>query len=265
MLKQYGARKLGKIADALEDDTYRKGDYIIRQGENGDTFYIIISGEVDVTVLGQEYTDSIEDPTPREKFIRSLQRGDFFGEKALFSDSGLRGANVIAKSTVVRCMTLDKKPFLQLIGNLADKDWDAPAKASVSKLAKDNHKSSTSSSRISANRLSVDPQRASRPSSTFLELTPKKVSSSSESWGLKDFEFVGVLGVGGFGRVELVRLRGQPERSFALKCMKKVYMLDADILKRNCKSQFVKNNTFLFRFTSLKQNRSSTFTVKSES
>lgn len=64
-----------KISDVLEECYYRKGDYIIRQGARGDTFFIISKGQVRVTIRPE---DSFE-----EKFIRSLGKGDFFGEKAL--------------------------------------------------------------------------------------------------------------------------------------------------------------------------------------
>uniref|UniRef100_H2YAV2 cGMP-dependent protein kinase n=1 Tax=Ciona savignyi TaxID=51511 RepID=H2YAV2_CIOSA len=190
ILKQFSNSKLSKITDALEEDTFQKGDYIIREGESGETFYIIVEGTVKVTTMSREYTDSTEDPSQKETFIRNLGKGDYFGEKALRSESGIRGANVIATSPTVRCGTLDKKFFLQLIGTLADKDWDA-------------HNSSVSSSGSSTNSL-----------------------TSFEGMTLNDFEFVGVLGVGGFGRVELVRFRDKPTQNFALKCMKKTHIVE---------------------------------------
>lgn len=64
-----------KISDVLEECYYQKGDYIIRQGARGDTFFIISKGQVKVTIRPH---DSFE-----EKFIRTLGKGDFFGEKAL--------------------------------------------------------------------------------------------------------------------------------------------------------------------------------------
>ena len=38
-----------RIADCLEETSFTKGDYIIRQGGAGDTFYILQSGKVKVT------------------------------------------------------------------------------------------------------------------------------------------------------------------------------------------------------------------------
>ena len=44
-----------KIADVLEEYTYKEGEYIIRQGAIGDTFFIISKGRVrDFGLMSQE-------------------------------------------------------------------------------------------------------------------------------------------------------------------------------------------------------------------
>lgn len=43
---------------------------------------------------------------------------------------------------------------------------------------------------------------------------------------LSDLRIIATLGVGGFGRVELVQLQGEPSRSFALKQMKKSQIVE---------------------------------------
>ena len=48
-LKSLSEDKLMRISDCLEETTFTKGDYIIRQGEAGDTFYILQNGKVKVT------------------------------------------------------------------------------------------------------------------------------------------------------------------------------------------------------------------------
>jgi len=215
LLSELGSQKLAKIVDAVEEETFRMGDYIIRQGENGDTFYMIMSGEVDITMVGQEYSDSIQDPSPKEKYVRTMGKGESFGEKALQSDSGLRSANVIAKTEIVKCMTLDKQSFSQLIGTLAEKD---PTRKRMIK-SPSNQRQSTSSN--ASGRTSIN--RIKRPSSSaIMDMPARRMPANMEGYALSDFQFVGVLGVGGFGRVELVCLRDQPDKTFALKCMKKV-------------------------------------------
>ena len=48
----------------------------------------------------------------REEPIRSLTRGDYFGEQALLK-TDVRTANVIAESDDVECLSLDREHFFQ--------------------------------------------------------------------------------------------------------------------------------------------------------
>lgn len=67
--------RLSKMADVMDQEYYEADHQIIREGEKGDTFFVINSGQVQIT-------QSIEgEPVPRE--VRVLKQGDFFGEKAL--------------------------------------------------------------------------------------------------------------------------------------------------------------------------------------
>lgn len=99
-----------KISDVLEETFYANGDYIIRQGARGDTFFIISKGQVKVTKRSPNSTE--------EKYIRTLGKGDFFGEKALQGDD-LRTANIIVDDPEgVSCLVIDRETFNQLISNL---------------------------------------------------------------------------------------------------------------------------------------------------
>lgn len=81
---------------------YKKNDYIIRQGAKGVTFYIIRKGIVRVTIKDPDnHNDG-------EKFVRFMERGSSFGEKALTSDE-VRTANVIAESDEVDCLVMDRE------------------------------------------------------------------------------------------------------------------------------------------------------------
>ena len=42
-----------KIADVLEENNYKSGEYIVRQGAAGDTFFIIKKGRVSFIILKQ--------------------------------------------------------------------------------------------------------------------------------------------------------------------------------------------------------------------
>ncbi|VDN58735.1 unnamed protein product [Dracunculus medinensis] len=87
------------IFDAMFPVEKGKGETIIKQGEEGDNFYVIDSGEVDVYV-NNEYTLSIKE-------------GGSFGELALIYGTP-RAATVIAK-TDVKCWAIDRITYRQIL------------------------------------------------------------------------------------------------------------------------------------------------------
>lgn len=54
-----------------------------------------------------------------EEDIRTLGRGDYFGEQSLIKEDR-RSANIIAMSPGVECLTLDREAFKQHIGDLEE-------------------------------------------------------------------------------------------------------------------------------------------------
>lgn len=62
--------------DEIFGSFYNKGTVIFRQGDHGDTMYVIQSGAVEVTQLQDG----------RETVLALLERGDFFGEMALIDE-----------------------------------------------------------------------------------------------------------------------------------------------------------------------------------
>eukprot|EP00753_Platysulcus_tardus_P010617 PLAT2902.1.p1 GENE.PLAT2902.1~~PLAT2902.1.p1 ORF type:complete len:329 (+),score=195.61 PLAT2902.1:65-1051(+) len=93
------------IADALKPVTYKAGEDILLEGEEGDDFFLIESGEVKVTKKDVEGEVS-----------RRLSVGDFFGELALLTHD-TRQATVTAVERT-RCLTLDRYTFTRLLGPL---------------------------------------------------------------------------------------------------------------------------------------------------
>ncbi|XP_075734995.1 cGMP-dependent protein kinase for isoform X2 [Rhipicephalus microplus] len=174
---------LVKISDVLEETTYAQGDYIIRQGARGDTFFIISKGTVKVTRKAPEEASS----TGEEIFIRTLHRGDFFGEKALQGEE-CRTANIIADDPEgVTCLVIDRDSFNQLMSNIDE---------------------------IRGKQYDEDVGARQRINEEFANLK------------LSDLRVIATLGVGGFGRVELVQSMQDPMRSFALKVMKKAQIVE---------------------------------------
>ncbi|XP_026133737.1 cGMP-dependent protein kinase 1-like isoform X1 [Carassius auratus] len=170
---------LSKLADVLEETHYEDGDYIIRQGARGDTFFIISKGKVTMTR---------EDcPGQEPVYLRSMGKGDSFGEKALQGED-IRTANVIAAESVT-CLVIDRDSYKHLIGGLEDVSnkgsEDAEAKAKY-----------------------------------------EAENAFYSNLNLSDFNIIDTLGVGGFGRVELVQLKSDEMKTFAMKILKKRHIVD---------------------------------------
>ncbi|MFC1856186.1 cyclic nucleotide-binding domain-containing protein [Thermodesulfobacteriota bacterium] len=75
-----------KVVDKLIDKEFKKGDVLCREGENGDSIFIISEGEVLITR---------KDSSGKVVTLAQLSDGDFFGEFAFFSKSS-RLATVVA-------------------------------------------------------------------------------------------------------------------------------------------------------------------------
>ncbi|KAG1954656.1 cGMP-dependent protein kinase [Pimephales promelas] len=170
---------ISKLADVLEETHYSDGEYIIRQGARGDTFFIISKGKVNVT--------REDPPNGTPVYLRSLGKGDWFGEKALQGED-IRTANVVSAEAVT-CLVIDRDSFKHLIGGLDD----------VSSKGYDD----------AGTKAKYEAENA-----FFSNLK------------LVDFNIIDTLGVGGFGRVELVQLKSEETKTFAMKILKKRHIVD---------------------------------------
>lgn len=103
--------ELMAICDAIKTGTYHKGDYIIKEKEIGDVFYILEEGEC---VALKE----IEAGKPLKE-IQRYKKGGYFGERALISGDP-RYANVVAVSDLVKVISLDRYSFKRLLGPIQD-------------------------------------------------------------------------------------------------------------------------------------------------
>ncbi|XP_073241491.1 cGMP-dependent protein kinase 1-like isoform X1 [Porites lutea] len=192
LLKDLREDILSKVADVIEEVSYDEGEYIIRQGARGDTFFIIKKGKVNVT----QRTSVHADP----KHIRTLQGGEFFGEKALKGED-LRTANCIAGKGGVDCLVLDREAFEAYIGSLEDMKTD----------------------KYSDEKRGVEPQMLRMIQE--MESRTKAEQDEFAKVNLRDLSIIKTLGVGGFGRVELVQLAND-KRTFALKTLKKHHIVE---------------------------------------
>jgi len=102
----------------MQQINYRNGDVILKQGAEGDYFYVLIRGSALVTR---------ETPLSKEGIkLAELKVGDTFGEEALISDAK-RNATVTMKSDGA-VMRLGKDDFKKLL-NEPMLDWVSKAEA----------------------------------------------------------------------------------------------------------------------------------------
>ena len=100
--------EVGQIADALQTKKVKAHDYIIKQGEEGNEFYILDEG----TAYATKVTEEGKEP---EK-VMDYEVGDYFGELALLKNEP-RNASIIAKSDC-KLLYLERKAFKRLLGPL---------------------------------------------------------------------------------------------------------------------------------------------------
>jgi len=100
---QLPSANIGKLLDQIEAIAVWDKEVIIREGEEGDYYYLIESGRAQVSRIVGGVT----------KILAELKAGDVFGEEALLSNT-LRNATVEMKSNGV-LLRLKKQIFLELM------------------------------------------------------------------------------------------------------------------------------------------------------
>jgi ABC-type lipoprotein export system ATPase subunit len=105
-LSKLNQDQLVEIARRVKPQTFPSGANIIREGEVGDKFYILLDGKADVY---------IKEPGGSELVVNQLGRGQYFGEMALLGN-GIRTATVKASAEgAVSVVALDNEAFNSLI------------------------------------------------------------------------------------------------------------------------------------------------------
>ncbi len=92
-------RHLRRVAEHADLAAFRAGEHIVREGQPGGTFYVLVEGEAAVRRRGRR--------------IGRLRPGDFFGEISLL-DGGPRTADVVAE-TPVTTIRVFKRAFDRLL------------------------------------------------------------------------------------------------------------------------------------------------------
>jgi len=104
-INEFDMKRLGR---AMAPNVFEKGDCLVKKGDEGDAFYIIQEGEMEVTDISVGST-KFEDIT--------LKAGDYFGERALATNEP-RAANVTAL-TKGTAFSIDRSTFERVLGKFS--------------------------------------------------------------------------------------------------------------------------------------------------
>jgi len=103
-------RQLLRLADRMVERNYAAGDLIVKQGQGGEGFYVLISGKANAT---RERSDG-------EKVqVNTFGPTDYFGELALLDEDGVRTASIAAVEPTT-CLVLTRWDFLATLRQDAD-------------------------------------------------------------------------------------------------------------------------------------------------
>lgn len=96
--------QLRGVRDLAEEVRYMEGASIVREGEPGDSFYVIVEGQAKVQ--------------RGDRTLATLVPGEFFGEISLL-DGGERTATVVSE-TPMALLEIKQRPFMKMLGKQPD-------------------------------------------------------------------------------------------------------------------------------------------------
>lgn len=103
-------RQLHRLADRMIERTYAPGDLIVRQGQGGEGFFVVVSGKA----------EAVRERQDGEKIVVNLfGPTDFFGELALLDAEGIRTATIRAVEPT-SCLVLTRWDFLTVLRSDAE-------------------------------------------------------------------------------------------------------------------------------------------------
>lgn len=99
-----------QLCDTLKEEEFPAGNYVVKQGEQGDRFYIIAEGRL--------IAEKRETPHADPKKVFEYKEGDYFGEIALVKNT-VRQASIKAE-TDCRVVSIDRDAFKRLLGPMEE-------------------------------------------------------------------------------------------------------------------------------------------------
>ena len=96
------ARHIASLVDHLEERHHRQGEFVFHQGDEGDAFYIVRNGHVEM----------VDEKEGRARIVGEARTGEFFGELALlYGNPRLAGVRCVVDTDLFR---LDRSVFEKL-------------------------------------------------------------------------------------------------------------------------------------------------------
>ena len=105
LFSSLSSRHVKRIADSSQEARFMEGASVVKQGQEGDRFYVILQGQAKVV-------------NEAGQVVNRLLPGDFFGEISLL-DGGPRSATVVTE-TPVTMLELKRKAFLKALADEPD-------------------------------------------------------------------------------------------------------------------------------------------------
>ena len=110
ILKDLDTMEVQKICDCLQQESYLKGDLIIKEGDIGEKFYLIEDGNA-VAFKTDENGNETE--------VYQYSSNDYFGELALLNENK-RKASIRVISESMTTFSIDREAFKRLLGPIED-------------------------------------------------------------------------------------------------------------------------------------------------
>ena len=104
-------KDVNSVIGAMDEKSYNPGDYVIKQGEQGDCLFVIESGDLDCFKRFTKDADNV--------LVKCYTAGDSFGELSLLYNAP-RAASVVAKTKTI-CWALDRETFNNIVKDAARK------------------------------------------------------------------------------------------------------------------------------------------------
>ena len=96
---------LGSILKETKPVIYREGHEIIKQGDVGETFYLLLDGQVDILVKNEQGNETL---------VNQLSKGSYFGEMALMGNKRRNATVRVSKGYSAKLTELSAQEFEQL-------------------------------------------------------------------------------------------------------------------------------------------------------